>query len=65
MTRDHAATPPTQQSAMTTISMRWLKHEDGSYGVELLVSGLTSEAQAEAAMVHLQRTLCGQEISTN
>lgn len=53
------------QEARSTITMRWLKHGDGSFGVELLVNGLTSEAQAEAAMAHLQRTLCGQEIATH
>ena len=53
---------------MPTISMRkfGFRHpnrDDGSYGVALTVTGLTSEQQAEAAMVHMQRLFCGAEIS--
>lgn len=52
-------------TTMPTISMRWVRREDGSYAVEMAVNGLTSEAQAEAAMADLQRVLCGDEIKTN
>lgn len=45
--------------------MRRIKQSEGSYAVELVVSGLPSEQQAEAAMAHLQRVLCADEISTN
>lgn len=48
---------------MPTISMRQLNLGDGSYGVELTVTGLTSEQQAAAAMLHMQRLFCGAEIS--
>lgn len=45
-----------------TISMHWIRLEDGSYGVQLLVTGLSSQAQAEAAMDHMQQLMCGQQI---
>jgi len=44
------------------ISMRPVRYEDGSYGVELSVTGLVSEQQAEAAMLHIQRMFCAAEI---
>jgi hypothetical protein len=45
-----------------TISMRPVRYEDQSWGVELIVSGLSSEQQAEAAMQHMQRLFCAGEI---
>ena len=45
-----------------TISMRQVRYEDGSYGVELTVTGLFNEQQAEAAMAHMQRLFCGAEV---
>lgn len=56
MTDETTATP-------AAISMRTVRHDDGSYGVELTVTGLASEEQAEAAMQYMQRLFCGQEIS--
>ncbi len=47
---------------MQTISMKLVQCEDGSWGVELVVSGLSSEQQAEAAMIHMQRLFCAGEI---
>lgn len=52
--------PPTP-----SISMRWVQQEDGSYAVEMMVSGLASQQQAEAAMLHLQRKLCDGELTSN
>lgn len=48
-----------------TISMQVVKLEDGTFGVSLIVAGLSSQAQAEAAMAHMERQLCGQEIRSN
>ena len=53
---------------MPTISMRKFgfrhPHSDGgSYGVVLTVTGLTSEQQAAAAMLHMERLFCGAGIS--
>lgn len=45
-----------------TITMHPVKFEDGSFGVELIVTGLADEQQAETAMLHMQQVLCGQEI---
>lgn len=45
-----------------TISMRPVRYEDGSYGVELTVTGLANEQQAEAAMQHMERLFCAEEI---
>lgn len=50
------------QKHTPTISMRPVRYEDGTYGVELTVTGLASEQQAEAAMQHMQRLFCGHEI---
>lgn len=45
-----------------TFSMRSVVYSDGSYGVELILSGLTSERQAEEAISLMQEAFCGQEI---
>lgn len=47
---------------METISMRPVQYPDGTWGVELTVTGLTSEQQAEAAMQYMQRLFCAEEI---
>ncbi|OHV93728.1 hypothetical protein AKG95_28665 (plasmid) [Janthinobacterium lividum] len=47
-----------------TLSMRWVRHAEGEYAVELTLSGLTSEQQAEAAIAHMQKMLCGPEFTT-
>ncbi len=51
--------------AATTMSMRWIENGDGSFAVEVLVTGLSSQPQAEAAMAHMQRLFCAGEISVN
>lgn len=48
---------------METITMRPVLYGDGTWGVELTVTGLTSEQQAEAAMQHMQRLFCAKEIN--
>jgi hypothetical protein len=49
---------------MEAISMRTVQFtDDGSWGVELTVTGLVSEKQAEAAMQHMQRLFCAEEIT--
>lgn len=48
-----------------TITMRWVKLDDNNFGVELLVSGLKDEAQAHAAMAHMERLFCAAPISEN
>ena len=45
------------------ISMKSVQHPDGSYSVELTVTGLSSEDQANAVMQHMQRLFCGEEIN--
>ena len=42
--------------------MRPVQYQDGTWGVELTVTGLTSEQQAEAAMQHMQRMFCAEEV---
>lgn len=42
--------------------MKWVKFEDGSYGVDLQLHGLATQQQAEAAMEYMQRLFCGAEI---
>lgn len=49
-----------------TISMRQFFDEDsGQHGVQVIVSGLASEAEAERAMAFMQEKLCGGEIGIN
>ncbi len=45
-----------------TFTMRPVRYEDGSYGVEATITGLKSEQQAEAAMLHMQRLFCAEEM---
>lgn len=49
---------------MPTITMRPVQYPDGSWGVELTVTGLVSEKQAEAAMLHMGRLFCAAPIQT-
>jgi hypothetical protein len=48
-----------------TISMRPVEYPDGSFGVELILSGLVSMDQANAAMNHMQKLFCGEEIGVS
>lgn len=48
--------------ALPTASIGADQHLDGSFSVTLTVSGLTSQEQANAAIEHMQRLLCGEEI---
>jgi hypothetical protein len=46
-----------------TISMQTVRYEDGTFGVDLYVTGLTSQAHADAACEHMQVLFCGNEIT--
>lgn len=61
-TTDLPALP--EESKRHAISMRWVAFDSGSYGVELTVSGLSSQRAAEAAMAHMERLFCGAPIPT-
>lgn len=52
---------PEQQAK--TISMRHVRYADGSFGVDVSVTGLESEKHAELAMQNMQRLFCGEAIS--
>jgi len=52
-----------EQKQIVTTSMRPVRYEDGSWGVELFLTGINSEQQAEAVMLHMQRMFCADEIS--
>lgn len=56
---------PHPQAPIPTFSMQPVKYKDGSWGVSVQVTGLTSEQQAEAAMQHMQKLFCGAPISEN
>lgn len=45
-----------------TISIRTAKYEDDSWGVEVFVTGLNSEAEANAAADHMQKLFCAEGI---
>ena len=45
-----------------TFTLRTVCYDDASYGVELTITGLASEQQAKAAVVHMERLFCGQEM---
>lgn len=53
------------QAPAPTFSTQPVKYEDGSWGVTVQVTGLTSEQQAEAAMQHMQKLFCGAQINEN
>lgn len=59
----NANTPTIKRDML--ISLRTFKEEDGSYGVECLVSGLLNEQQAERALDFVQDAICGKEMSIN
>ena len=54
---------PKQQ--VSTFSMRPVRYEDGSFCVEVTVTGLVSEQQAEAVINHMQKLFCGAEIAAH
>ena len=49
---------------METITMRVVQYLDGTWGVQLELTGLASEKQAQAGMHHMERMLCAGEIKT-
>ena len=49
---------------METITMRIVQYQDGTWGVQLELTGLTSEKQAQAGMQHMEKMLCSGEIKT-
>lgn len=46
----------------TTISIGVDREADGTFTTKMLVTGLPSFAQAQAAADHMQRLFCGEEI---
>jgi hypothetical protein len=56
--------PVSPDAALPNISMRWVECDGGGYAVEMVVSGLASESQAQV-VAHLERELCGAAISSN
>lgn len=54
-----------KSTPMPTFSMQPVSYPDGSWGVSVQVTGLASKQQAEAAMAHMERLFCGDEIKTN
>lgn len=50
----------------TVIGMRTFLDEDSDqFGVEVIVSGLASQEQADRAMAYMQSLLCGAEKTVN
>lgn len=45
-----------------TISIQSVDYPDGSYGVNVFLTGLTSPAHADAACEHMALLFCGDEI---
>ncbi len=45
-----------------TISMQTVQHADGSWGVNVYLTGLASEGHADKAMEYVAQQLCGAEI---
>jgi len=48
-----------------TISMQSVEYPDGSFGVQLVLSGLANIDQANAAMNHMQNLFCGEEMGAS
>lgn len=53
--------PPTEPH----IALMFDRDGAGGYFAQLRVTGLRTEAEALAAVAHLQRTFCGEEIHVN
>lgn len=45
------------------IALRWRVQEDGLYAVDMMVSNLSTEAQAHAAMAYVQSLFAGDEMA--
>lgn len=54
--------PGADLRANTTISMATVEYEDGSWGVNVYLTGLASAKHAEAARDHMAQLFCGDEI---
>lgn len=57
-----SAAPPLRGKATTTL--RTEQMPDGSWCAHMLVTGLPNERAADAAMEHMQRLFCGEEIKS-
>ena len=47
------------------ISLVFNKMDDGTYAATMTLSGLPTEQVAPAALNHMQRLFCGQELEAN
>ena len=47
------------------ISIRTFEDGDGEFGVQLNVTGLKTQTQADKAMQYMQDLLCGEEYTVN
>lgn len=45
------------------IALRWRVQDDGLYAVDMMVSNLSTEAQAHAAMAYVQSLFAGDEMA--
>lgn len=48
-----------------TISMQTFEDENGQFGVQVIVSGLENNEQADRAVAYLQSLICGKEMTVN
>lgn len=46
------------------ISLSYDRGDDGTYTARMTVSGLSSESMAKAAVEHMQRLFCGENVET-
>lgn len=64
--RPGAVRQPQQPPSPTpTFSMQPVRYDNGSWGVAVQLTGLTSKQQAQAAMQHMERLFCGAEIQAH
>lgn len=52
--------PPLRSTVTTTL--RTERMPDGSWVAHMMVTGLPTESTADAAVAHMQRLFCGEEI---
>jgi hypothetical protein len=54
-----------QHKPQMTISMRTFEYGDGEFGVQVWVTGLLTQLQADKAMEYMQSLLCANEHTVN
>lgn len=58
----HNAEDRAEQTRLVTTTLRTEQLPDGTWCAHMMVTGLADERMADAAVAHMQRLFCGDEI---